>query len=246
MRRFLIPTVLVALLATIFTASANEDLRERFEDGDPSVVPIVEACANTDAVCASIKGEGLYFGDGWEEDLTAAKKYLTFAANAGDVAAMTNLAYIYSEPDTPDYDSLKAAQLYGKAAMLSEPGVDQQAAVQEFYFQEMNDALTFQNWRALPLGEPIFRKSYGMGYYNWDKPSVPNPEMLAKLEGARTSIGEGRLELFDEFNVRKGVAMKYAIAYRAYADMLDRGLGVAADPTLAERFRNAAMGGESR
>ncbi|MEM1087494.1 MAG: hypothetical protein AAGH90_07175 [Pseudomonadota bacterium] len=236
--------VMLACFALTPFAFANGDLRERFENGDLTIMPIVEACADTDPACASIKGEGLYFGDGWDEDLQAAIPYLTFAAEKGDVRAMTNLAYIYSEPDTPEYNGIIAAQWYGKAAMLSEPGIEQLSAVQEFYFQDMNDALMFQGWRNLPLGEPIFRKSYGMGYYSWDKPSIPNPEMLATLQGARKRIGEGRLELFDEFNVRKGVAMKYAVAYRAYADMLDRGLGVAADPTLAEKYRRAAKSWE--
>lgn len=240
MRQLALPIVLFASLAFSPVAKANEDLRERFEDGDETVVAEVDACANIDPVCASIKGEGLYFGDGWDENLSAAIPFLTFAAERGDVMAMTNLAYIYSEPDTPEYDGPRASNWYGKAAMLSAPGVDQRSAVQEFYFQDMNDALAFQDWRKLPLGEPVFRKSYGMGYYKWDKPAVPNAEMAAKLKGARERIGQGKLELFDEFNVRKGVVMKYAAAYRAYADMLDRGLGVEKDAGLADQFRRAA------
>ena len=224
---------------SIAATPAQQEAIDLYYEFDYSRLDVIDACAETVPACAGAKGEGLFFGDGWEEDVPAAIPYLTRAALAGNTEAMTYLFYLYKDDSMPEYDPALAAKWAGLAVTSETDPLSRELNTVEFFTQPFEQARLFQGWTAFKLPVPVHMSFSVMGE-NLTKIPVMSDVQAEDLRRAQKALRDGMMTDLDVYTVMQMTARKYGAAMRTYSVMLREGIVVPQDVELADAFLDAA------
>lgn len=213
---------------------------ELYYNGDYENLNLIDRCAETVPACAAVKGEGLIYGEGWEEDLSAGLDLLTRAAEAGNTEAMTSLYYLYDDDSDPElHNPPLAAKWAGLAATTEADPATRDLNAVEFFTQDFEQARLFDGWTTIQLPVPVHRSFSVMGE-GLTQPPTLEADQFEALRRAQRALNSGTLTDADAYLIMKMTSEKYGAAMYAYSAMLRKGIVVPQDIAAADAFEEAA------